>query len=240
MRRDASHRPAVRISCTAPMHGSCARRRKPPQHEHLPGDGRRLPSVVPSPASRRPGRRPTATVKLTYAGHSTYVIETPGGVRIATDFSGVLRHRPAAARRHHEQGAPHPLHRLPGSRHRTCAARLEPRGRPGQTCAHRRRRLHPQRADRHPQTAQRWRPTATRSSSSRSPACASAISAICTTGSRIAHYAAIGRLDVVMVPVDGGMTQSLENMQRDHRSAAVVRSCCRCTATRRRSPSSPD
>ena len=26
---------------------------------------------------------------ITYAGHSTYVIETPGGVRIATDFSGV-------------------------------------------------------------------------------------------------------------------------------------------------------
>jgi L-ascorbate metabolism protein UlaG (beta-lactamase superfamily) len=27
-----------------------------------------------------------------------------------------------------------------------------------------------------------------------------------------AHYAAIGRLDVLMVPVDGGMTQSLANM----------------------------
>jgi L-ascorbate metabolism protein UlaG (beta-lactamase superfamily) len=26
------------------------------------------------------------------------------------------------------------------------------------------------------------------------------------------HYAAIGRLDIVMVPIDGGMTQSLENM----------------------------
>lgn len=28
-------------------------------------------------------------VRITYAGHSTYVIETPAGVRIATDFSGV-------------------------------------------------------------------------------------------------------------------------------------------------------
>ncbi|TIM04969.1 MAG: Zn-dependent hydrolase, partial [Mesorhizobium sp.] len=28
-------------------------------------------------------------VTITYAGHSTYVIETPAGVRIATDFSGV-------------------------------------------------------------------------------------------------------------------------------------------------------
>ncbi len=28
-------------------------------------------------------------VVITYAGHSTYIIETPGGVTIATDFSGV-------------------------------------------------------------------------------------------------------------------------------------------------------
>jgi L-ascorbate metabolism protein UlaG (beta-lactamase superfamily) len=28
-------------------------------------------------------------VTIRYAGHSTYVIETPGGVRIATDFSGI-------------------------------------------------------------------------------------------------------------------------------------------------------
>jgi L-ascorbate metabolism protein UlaG (beta-lactamase superfamily) len=36
-------------------------------------------------------RRATAEtdeVAITYAGHSTYYIETPGGVRIATDFSG--------------------------------------------------------------------------------------------------------------------------------------------------------
>jgi L-ascorbate metabolism protein UlaG (beta-lactamase superfamily) len=29
------------------------------------------------------------TVMITYAGHSTYIIETPGNVTIATDFSGV-------------------------------------------------------------------------------------------------------------------------------------------------------
>ena len=28
-------------------------------------------------------------VRITYAGHSTYVIETPGGIRIATDYNGV-------------------------------------------------------------------------------------------------------------------------------------------------------
>jgi L-ascorbate metabolism protein UlaG (beta-lactamase superfamily) len=30
-------------------------------------------------------------VTITYAGHSTYYIDTPGGVRIATDYSGVYR-----------------------------------------------------------------------------------------------------------------------------------------------------
>src|SRR5687767_7468349 len=33
-------------------------------------------------------------VTITYAGHSTYIIETPEGVRIATDFSGVYGYDP--------------------------------------------------------------------------------------------------------------------------------------------------
>src|SRR5688500_10809439 len=33
-------------------------------------------------------------VTITYAGHSTYIIETPAGVRIATDFSGVYGYDP--------------------------------------------------------------------------------------------------------------------------------------------------
>lgn len=37
----------------------------------------------PVPAQAEPGE-----VSITYAGHSTYVIETPAGVRIATDYSG--------------------------------------------------------------------------------------------------------------------------------------------------------
>ena len=90
-----------------------------------------------------------------------------------------LRRRPAAARRHHEQGAPHALHRPARPGHRIRAARLEPGRRPGQARADGRRRLYPQRADRHPPSGARWSATATRSSSSRSPASASAISAIC-------------------------------------------------------------
>src|SRR6201997_3817213 len=36
---------------------------------------------------RRAAARPEE-VTITYAGHSTYYIDTPGSVRIATDFSG--------------------------------------------------------------------------------------------------------------------------------------------------------
>ena len=30
-------------------------------------------------------------IAITYVGHSTYYIDTPGGVRIATDFNGAYR-----------------------------------------------------------------------------------------------------------------------------------------------------
>jgi L-ascorbate metabolism protein UlaG (beta-lactamase superfamily) len=39
-------------------------------------------------AATKPLAAKTEDVTITYAGHSTYYIDTPGGVRIATDFSG--------------------------------------------------------------------------------------------------------------------------------------------------------
>jgi L-ascorbate metabolism protein UlaG (beta-lactamase superfamily) len=41
-----------------------------------------------TPVSLRLADAKTDEVAITYAGHSTYYIDTPGGVRIATDFSG--------------------------------------------------------------------------------------------------------------------------------------------------------
>jgi L-ascorbate metabolism protein UlaG (beta-lactamase superfamily) len=41
-----------------------------------------------TPASLRLSAAKTDDVAISYAGHSTYYIDTPGGVRIATDFSG--------------------------------------------------------------------------------------------------------------------------------------------------------
>ncbi len=44
-----------------------------------------------TPVSLRRLAAKTDEVVITYAGHSTYYIDTPGGVRIATDFSGAYR-----------------------------------------------------------------------------------------------------------------------------------------------------
>jgi L-ascorbate metabolism protein UlaG (beta-lactamase superfamily) len=44
-----------------------------------------------TPASLRQAAAATDEVAITYAGHSTYFIDTPGGVRIATDYSGAYQ-----------------------------------------------------------------------------------------------------------------------------------------------------
>src|ERR1700740_2075395 len=44
-----------------------------------------------TPVSLRQAAATTNEVAITYAGHSTYYIDTPGGVRIATDFSGAYQ-----------------------------------------------------------------------------------------------------------------------------------------------------
>ena len=49
----------------------------------------RLPGVILRATARR--RRPKSSVTITYVGHSTYQIETPADVVIATDYNGVYR-----------------------------------------------------------------------------------------------------------------------------------------------------
>jgi L-ascorbate metabolism protein UlaG (beta-lactamase superfamily) len=44
-----------------------------------------------APAAFREAAAPANEVEISYAGHSTYYIDTPGGVRIATDYSGAYR-----------------------------------------------------------------------------------------------------------------------------------------------------
>ena len=43
------------------------------------------------PVAFREAAPATGEVTITYAGHSTYFIDTPGGVRIATDYSGAYQ-----------------------------------------------------------------------------------------------------------------------------------------------------
>jgi L-ascorbate metabolism protein UlaG (beta-lactamase superfamily) len=43
------------------------------------------------PVNLRRAAADSAEVAISYAGHSTYFIDTPGGVRIATDYSGVYQ-----------------------------------------------------------------------------------------------------------------------------------------------------
>src|SRR6195952_2978767 len=47
------------------------------------------PRIVPV-SFRRVAATPEE-VAITYAGHSTYTIDTPGGIRIATDYNGVYQ-----------------------------------------------------------------------------------------------------------------------------------------------------
>jgi hypothetical protein len=43
------------------------------------------------PANYRPAELKATEVRLTFVGHSTWLIESPGGVKIATDYNDYLR-----------------------------------------------------------------------------------------------------------------------------------------------------
>lgn len=150
-------------------------------------------------------------VTITYAGHSTYVIETPGGVRIATDFSGHYGADPLPrivtmnkAHRTHFTESPDPgiEHVLRG---------WNPEGGPA----------------RHAVVVDdvyiRNVPTDIRSWSGME-ADGNSIFIFEVAGLCIGHlghlhhrledehYGAIGRLDILMVPIDGGLTLSVGAM----------------------------
>ena len=182
------------------------------------------------PVSLRRTAAKAEEVAITYVGHSTYYIDTPGGVRIATDFNGAYRTgrlpdvvtMNRAHSTHYtlfpDPKIPHVLH---GWGENGQAAQISTRV--GDVYI----RNVPTDIRRYygEGSGARCSRTATRSSSSRSPASASAISGICTTSSTIRHFAAIGRLDIVMVPIDGTYTMSLDGVSeitKRLRSAVVL------------------
>src|SRR5258708_36936753 len=67
---------------------------------------------------RRTAAKPDE-VAITYAGHSTYIIDTPGGVRIATDYNGGYNagRLPDVATMNRAHGTPYTLFPDPAIRH---------------------------------------------------------------------------------------------------------------------------
>jgi L-ascorbate metabolism protein UlaG (beta-lactamase superfamily) len=151
-------------------------------------------------------------VTITYAGHSTYIIETPGGVRIATDFSGVYGYDPLPrvatmnkAHRTHFTDTPDPAieYVLRG---------WNPEGGPAK----------------HAVVVEdvyiRNVPTDIRNWGGGLEPDGNSIFIFEVAGLCIGHlghlhtrlsdqqFGQIGRLDILMVPIDGGMTQSLGSM----------------------------
>jgi len=171
-----------------------------------------LPSVtyasyVPAQATRSAGE-----VTITYAGHSTYVIESPGGVRVATDYSGIYGRDPLPrvvtmnkAHTTHYTTSPDPAieHVLPG---------WNPQG--GEPARH--ALVVDDVYIRNVTTDIRRFGTMEENANS---IFIFEVADLCIGhlghlhhALTDEHYGAIGRLDIVMVPVDGGMTQSLANM----------------------------
>lgn len=156
--------------------------------------------------------RTEGEVSITYAGHSTYIIETPAGVRVATDYSGVYGSNPLPhivtmnkAHRTHFTDLPDPgiAHVLRG---------WNPAGGPAR---------HALVVDdiyirNVPTDIRGWDGGIERDGNS---IFVFEVAGLCIghlghLHHRLesAHYGAIGRLDIVMVPVDGGMTLSLDAM----------------------------
>lgn len=150
-------------------------------------------------------------VTITYAGHSTYVIETPGGVRIATDYSGIYGANPLpriatmnkAHRTHYtdwpDQGIEHVLRGWNPdggpARHALVVDDVYVRNVPTDI-----RRFGEMERD--------------GNSIFIFEVAGLCIGHLGHLHHRLedAHYGAIGRLDVVMVPIDGGMTLSIDAM----------------------------
>jgi L-ascorbate metabolism protein UlaG (beta-lactamase superfamily) len=153
-----------------------------------------------------------AGVRITYAGHSTYRIETPAGVVVATDFSG------------HYGTVPTPRVVTMNKAHRTHYT-----DHPDPDIEHVLRGWNPEGEGpaRHalvvddiyirnvPTDIRRWGDMERDGNS----IFIFEVAGLCIGhlghlhhDLTDAHYAAIGRLDILMVPIDGGMTASLADM----------------------------
>jgi hypothetical protein len=191
-----------------------------------------------TPVSLRRTAAVTDEVAITYGGHSTYYIDTPGGVRIATDWNGAYR-----------------MGRLPDvvtmNRAHSTHYTLFPDPRIPQV-------LHGWGDDGQPaKISEKIGDVFIRNvttdirrfygdySGENMIKDGNSIFIFEVAGLCIghlghlhvklddSHFAAIGRLDILMVPIDGAYTMSLDGVSESP-GACALRWCCRCTASRRR------
>lgn len=178
-----------------------------------------LPSAIYASYTPSPAQSPILAqamvegdVTITYAGHSTYIIETPAGVRIATDFSGVYGSDPLprVVTMNKAHGTHYSHHPDPGIEY--VLRGWNPEGGPAR---------HAVVIDdvyiRNVTTDIRtWGGDLERDGNS---IFIFEVAGLCIghlghlhTKLADAQFGQIGRLDILMVPIDGGMTQSLGSM----------------------------
>jgi L-ascorbate metabolism protein UlaG (beta-lactamase superfamily) len=218
------HLPAPALAQSAPTVSQCMA-----VADAMPKDFR---ATVIKAAFAQPVQAAAPEVKITYAGHSTFVIQTPGGVRIATDYSGVHGYSPLP--RVVTMNKAHSTHYTfnpdPGIEYVLTGWNPE-----GGAIEHKLV------VD---DTYIRNVPTDIRSGGEME-AGANSIFIFEVAGLCIghlghlhhhlddSHYAAVGRLDVVVVPVDAGLTLSHQGMSeivKRLQSSLVLPMHRRCTA----------
>ena len=115
------------------------------------------PRLCSPPTSRPVALKPTE-VRMTFVGHSTWLIESPGAVKIATDYNDYLR--PSVVPDIATMNRAHTTHysNFPDPAIKHVLRGWNPEGGPGQARHDRRRRSRAQRLHQHPRLERRRHP----------------------------------------------------------------------------------
>lgn len=175
-------------------------------------DAQGCPGLVAGLGRIQPAALAPDQVSLTFVGHATFLIESPGGVRIATDYNDYVRPSlvPDVATMNRAHGTHYTDHPDPGIRH--VLRGWDPAGGP----AHHDIQVGDVRVRNVSTNIRSWRESTELGGNS--------IFVFETAGLCIAHLGhlhhtlepshlkKLGRIDVVLVPVDGGYTLDVDGM----------------------------
>jgi L-ascorbate metabolism protein UlaG (beta-lactamase superfamily) len=185
---------------------------KPEMMENCPGlVARDAPRVIP--AAFRLASLAGDQVRISYAGHSTFLIESPGGVKIATDYNDYVKPRvlPDAVTMNHAHSTHYTDHPDPAIQHV-----LRGWGPSPEQPARHDIQVRDVRVRNVPTNIRNWNGGTERHGNS---IFIFEIANMCIAHLGHLHHTLtqqqlneIGRIDVVMVPVDGGVTLDLEGM----------------------------